>query len=57
MQRMLQNCFTLPMLIFIQSTWIPGIFISLLYNMFNKKIQLLVGESYMFGNVIIWYVQ
>ena len=31
---------------------------SLSYNIcLEKEIQLLLGQSYMFGNVIIWYVQ
>ena len=31
---------------------------SLCYNIcLEKGIQLLLGQSYMFGNVIIWYVQ
>ena len=36
---------------------LPG-FMSLCYNTcFEKKIQLLFGQSYMFGDVIIWYGQ
>ena len=46
------------MLIFIQSTGFPGIFYEYAVNIcLEKEIQLLLGESYMFGDVIIWYVQ
>ena len=56
---MLQNCFTLPMLPvndYFHSVCLVSM--SLCYNIcFEKKIQLLFGQSYMFGDVIIWYVQ
>ena len=43
------------MLIFIQSAMVS---MSLCYNIcLEKEIQLLLGQSYMFGNVVIWYVQ
>ena len=56
---MLQNCFTLPMLptnAYFHSVCLVSM--SLCYNIcLEKEIQLLLGQSYMFGNVIIWYVQ
>ena len=56
---MLQNCFTLPMLptnAYFHSVCMVSI--SLCYNMcLEKEIQLLLGQSYMSGNVIIWYFQ
>ena len=56
---MLQNYLTLPMLptnVYFHSAFLVSM--SLCYNIcLEKEIQLLLGQSYMFGNVIIWYVQ
>ena len=58
---MLQNCFTLPMLHVLTNAYFHSVFLvsmTLCYNIcLEKEIQLLLGQSYMFGNVIIWYVQ
>ena len=54
-----KNCFTLPMLpinSYFHSVCLVSM--SLCYNIcFEKETQLLFGQSYMFGDVIIWYVQ
>ena len=56
---MLQNCFTLHMLptnANFHSVCLVSM--SLGYNIcLEKEIQLLLGQSYMFRNVILWYVQ
>ena len=56
---MLQNCFTLPMLpanAYFHSVCLVSM--SLCYNIgLGKEIQLLLGQPYIFGNVIIWFVQ
>ena len=56
---MLQNCFTLPMLptnAYFDSVCLVSM--SLCYYIcLEKEIQLLLGQAYMFGHVIIWYVQ
>ena len=52
---MLQNCFTLPMLptnAYFHSVCLVSM--SLCYNIcLEKEIKVLLGQSYMFGNVII----
>ena len=52
---MLQNCFTLPMLP--TNTYFDSVCLvsmSLCYNVcLEKEIKVLLGQSYMFGNVII----
>ena len=56
---MLQNCYTLSLLptnADFHSDCLVSM--SLCYNIcLEKEIQLLLGQPYMFGNVIIWYVQ
>ena len=56
---MLQNCFKLPMLptnAYFRSVCLVSM--SLCYHIcLEKEIQLLLGQPYMFRNVIIWYVQ
>ena len=58
---MLQNCFTLHMLP-INAYFYSVCLDSMSFDQYAvtyvwKKIQLLLGESYMFGDVVIWYVQ
>ena len=56
---MLQNCFMLPMLptnAYFHLVCLVSM--SLCFNIcLEKETQLLLGQSYMFGNVIIWYIQ
>ena len=60
---MLQKCFTLPILplnAYFHSVCLDSRFfvLSVCCNIcLEKEIQLVLGESYMFADVIMWYVQ